>query len=95
MICYCGRELGDVTEKTSGLCPDCGQSLWMQAARRQRPNSKAIAATLNQAAQQRCEHGNPSTCISRCGVVQGIDGVWKPIDLRERQAWFARVMGNK
>ena len=93
MLCYCGRDLGDVGETTTGLCPDCGQSIWMQAARRRRPNSKAIAASYNQTGQSVCEH-QQSPCISRCGV-RLVGRVWTPIPLAERQAWFSRVMAHE
>ena len=90
MICYCGYDLGEVYDTTKGLCLDCNQSIWLQVARRHRPNSKAIAARYNQSGQSICEHGK-DPCISLCGV-RLVDRVWNVIPFMERQAWFSRIM---
>lgn len=93
MLCYCGRDLREATPKTTGLCPDCGQSIWMQAARRLRPNSKEIARGLNLSAAERCEH-RQTACFSRCGV-ELKRGTWEAVPFQDRQNWFARVMSRE
>lgn len=87
MICYCGCDLGEATIATKGLCPDCDASIWMQVARRLRPDSVAIAESLNRTGQRNCEHGrNP--CLTRCGV-RRTGETWEPISLSERENYFA------
>ena len=89
-ICYCGHDLGEVTESTKGLCPECGTSIWMQVARRLRPDSPAIAQRLQVTGQDRCVH-DQTHCISRCGVVLNQEG-WVALSFERRQVWFSNVM---
>lgn len=92
MLCYCGEDLGEVSAETHGLCTKCGISIWMQAARRLRPDSKAIALEYNRTGQTYCEH-DQTACISRCGV-ERVDNTWIAIPFLRRQQWFAQAFAN-
>lgn len=54
MICLCGEELGIVTPWTNGRCETCNRSLWMQAAKLERPDSNKIAEQLNEIDAKHC-----------------------------------------
>lgn len=93
MICYCGRDLGDVTAETPGLCPECGLSMWLQAARRLRPDSAKIAEDYNRTMAPRCVHRS-DPCFTRCGV-RRVGELWTPISFIERQQWFASAIWDR
>jgi len=106
--CLCGFELGENTPETHGLCPACGRSRWMQAARLVLADGEANAAALTAAKAELCPHGG-SVCFTRCAVelvgsvvhyddrgkARTSGGAWFAIPEELRQAWFDRQLNWK
>lgn len=92
MRCHCGHELGEVTSRTSGLCPRCKRSIWMQVAMTETPDSVAIARELNHSDAKTCACTSWKTaCFGFCGVLFE-NGEWVAITAERRRRWFLRLL---
>lgn len=81
MLCACGRNLGNVTRKTKGLCVECGRSKWLQYAWRYPLDAVRICSELNEK--------NAKYCLCQTTAVMHVDcpGLPPSYPYKQKLSW--------